>query len=249
MVPAAAVETKTAVITGGSSGIGLGLVRAFLERGYNVVANSRSIDPAKLDAQGLGESRRLKLVQGDVGLPETAQRIVDAAVKSFGRIDVLVNNAGIFIAKPFTDYTEEEFHALLSTNVHGFFHLTQRVVARMLEQGSGSIVNITAAIAEQPQASVPSAIPVLAKGGLNAVTGALALELAPRGIRVNAVAPGIIKTPMFGPESYDFLSGLQPSGKMGQVSDVVDAVLFLTTASHVTGQVLHVDGGMTSGRW
>lgn len=242
--------SKTAVITGGSSGIGLGLVRAFLERGYRVVANSRNIGAQWQAEQGWEEVETLALVSGDIGQAETARRIVETATERFGGIDVLVNNAGIFLPKPFTQYTEEELETLLATNLRGVFYLTQQVITQMLTQPSGgSIVNITASIAEQPLASVPAVAPILIKGGLNAATRALALEYADRGIRVNAVSPGIIRTPMFGPESYEFLQGLQPVGRFGEVSDIVGAVLYLVDAPFVTGDVLHVDGGMTAGKW
>jgi NAD(P)-dependent dehydrogenase (short-subunit alcohol dehydrogenase family) len=241
---------KTAVVTGGSSGIGLGLVKAILDRDYRVVVNARNLDPARLADRGLEVSDRLALVPGDIGDAATAQEIIETANTRFGSLDVLVNNAGIFLAKPFPDYTVEEWESLLSTNVRGFIHLTQRALSAMLARGAGgSIINITASIAEQPLSAVPAVVPILTKGGLNAATRALALEYATAGIRVNAVSPGIIKTPLFGPESYDFLNGLQPVGKMGTVQDIVDAVLYLIEAPFVTGEVLHVDGGMTAGKW
>jgi len=178
-----------------------------------------------------------------------AARITGTALDAFGRIDVLVNNAGIFTSRPFVEYTVDEFQSLVATNLHGFFHLTQLCVAQMLEQGQGSIVTLTASIAEQPLAGLPAVVPVLTKAGLNAATRALALELAPHGIRVNAVSPGAIETAMTAGASREFLADLQPLGSPGRVSDIVDAVLFLTGAAYVTGEVLHVDGGMTAGRW
>jgi NAD(P)-dependent dehydrogenase (short-subunit alcohol dehydrogenase family) len=243
------IPQKGVIVTGGSSGIGLGAVRAYLDRGYGVVANSRAIDAAALERQGLPASPRLVLVPGDVSEEATAQRITEAALQAFGRIDVLVNNAGIFIGKPFTEHTPDEFERLLSTNLRGFFHVTQRAVRQMLQQGGGSIVTISAAIADQPQAALPGALSVLTKAGLNAATRALALELAPKGIRVNAVAPGVIDTPLLPEDSEEFLKSLQPTGRIGRVEDIVNALLYLTESPYVTGQVLHVDGGMTAGRW
>ena len=240
---------RTAVVTGASSGIGLGVARAFLEQGFNVVASSRRIEAGGVAGPGRAGPGHLRVVQGDIGQRDTALRIAATALEHFGRIDVLVNNAGIFISRPFTEYTTDEFQALVTTNLHGFFHLTQLAVAQMLKQGEGSIVNVTASIAEQPMASIPSVVPVLTKGGLNAATRALALELAPRGIRVNAVSPGAIETPLTAGAPANVLADMQPLGRPGQVGDIVDAVLFLTRAAYVTGEVLHVDGGMTAGRW
>src|SRR5512133_1615125 len=240
---------KSAIVTGGSSGIGLGAVKAYLDWGYGVVANSRSIDHAKLEKYGVQASPRLVLVPGDISEEATARRIVEAALQAFGRLDVLVNSAGIFIGKPFTEYTPDEFECLLSTNLWGFFHITRLTVARMLQQGSGSIVTISAAIADQPQAALPAALAVLTKAGLNAATRALALELAPKGLRVNAVAPGVIDTPLLPEDSGEFLKSLQPTGRIGRVEDIVNTLHYLTESPYVTGQVLDVDGGMTAGRW
>lgn len=241
--------SRRVVVTGASSGIGLGLVRAFLERGDRVVATSRHVDGGALEREGVPPSDRLVLVRGDVGARDTAERVVAAAAERFGGVDVLVNNAGIFVSRPFTAYTPSELQALLGTNVHGFFHLTQLVVRGMMERGGGSIVTITASIAEQPMASMPAVLPILTKAGLNAATRALALELAPHGIRVNAVSPGAVRTRLNANAPEELLASLQPLGRPGQVGDVVDAVLYLTGATYVTGEILHVDGGMTAGRW
>jgi NAD(P)-dependent dehydrogenase (short-subunit alcohol dehydrogenase family) len=234
-------EHKVALITGASQGIGAGLVEGFLDRGYRVVANSRTIRPS--------ENPDLLTISGDIADPATAERIVAAAVDRFGRIDTLVNNAGIFIAKPFVDYSEADFAAVLSVNLTGFFHISQRAAARMLRQGSGHIVNITTSLVDQPLAGVPAAMASLTKGGLNAVTRALAIEYADKGIRVNAVSPGIIKTPMHREENHAFLATLHPMQRLGEVREIVDAVLYLETAVFVTGEILHVDGGAHAGRW
>ena len=236
---------KTAIITGGSQGIGAGLVEAFLKRGYSVVANARNIT----EVNPFPPSPNLALVDGDIGDPKTAKQIVDTAVSRFGRIDVLVNNAGIFIPKPFTEYTTEDLNALVSTTLAGFLYVSQLAVKRMLQQKSGSIVNVSTALVDQPIAGVPVAVQVMAKGSLHAVTRALAIEYAKDGIRVNTVALGVIKTPMHKPETYDSLKGLHPMGRMGEIKEVVDAVLFLTDATFTTGEVLHVDGGAHAGKW
>ena len=236
---------KTAIITGGSQGIGAGLVEAFLKRGYSVVANARNIT----EVNPFPPSPNLALVDGDIGDPKTAKQIVDTAVSRFGRIDVLVNNAGIFIPKTFTEYTTEDLNALVSTTLAGFLYVSQLAVKRMLQQKSGSIVNVSTALVDQPIAGVPVAVQVMAKGSLHAVTRALAIEYAKDGIRVNTVALGIIKTPMHKPETYDSLKGLHPMGRMGEIKEVVDAVLFLTDATFTTGEILHVDGGAHAGKW
>jgi NAD(P)-dependent dehydrogenase (short-subunit alcohol dehydrogenase family) len=233
-------ERKVVVITGASGGIGAQLSKAYRQIGYQVIASSRSMrksdDPAIL------------AVAGDVTQPETAERIFGTAAERFGRIDTLVNNAGVFIAKPFTEYSEKDFATMIAVNLAGFFHLSQKAAAWMLRMGSGHIVNITATIAEQPVASLPAALGTLTKGGLNAVTRSLAIEYASRGIRVNAVSPGAVKTPMNPPEAHEFLSGLQPMGRMGETQEITDAVIYLEKAAFVTGEILHLDGGWSAGR-
>jgi NAD(P)-dependent dehydrogenase (short-subunit alcohol dehydrogenase family) len=228
------------IVTGASQGIGAGVANLFLERGYNVVANSRRISKKN----ELQRSDRLVPVDGDIALPATADKIVAAALERFGAIDALVNNAGIFFAKPFADYTAEDLRALSATNLDGFLHISQRVIRQMLAQKRrGSLVNITASIADHPRAALPAAVPMITKGGLNAVTRSLALEYARQGIRVNAVAPGAIDTPLVAGASKDFLQALSPMGQIGTSRDIAEAVLYLTEAGNVTGVVLHVDGG------
>jgi NAD(P)-dependent dehydrogenase (short-subunit alcohol dehydrogenase family) len=236
---------KTAIVTGASQGIGAGLVEAFVKRGYNVVANSRNI--AKTNP--FPASSNLVLIGGDVGDPKTAANIVETAVSRFGRIDVLVNNAGIFIPKPFTEYTSEEFNALVSTTLAGFLYVSQLSVKQMLRQKSGSIVNISTSLVDQPIAGVSAAVQVMIKGGLHSVTRSLAIEYAKDGIRVNTVAAGIIDTPMHKPDTLEFLKGLQPVGRIGEIREIVDAVLYLTDATFTTGEILHVDGGVHAGKW
>jgi NAD(P)-dependent dehydrogenase (short-subunit alcohol dehydrogenase family) len=238
------IEQKVVVITGASQGIGAGLIKGFREIGYGVVANSRSISKSDI-----GRDPAIVIVDGDIGVPDTADRILSAAIERFGRIDTLVNNAGIFLPKPFIDYSQADFAAMVAVNLAGFFHISQKAASRMLQNGSGHIVNITATIAQQPMASLPAALPALTKGGLNAVTRSLAIEYANRGIRVNAVSPGVIKTPMHAPETYQYLAGLQPMGRMGETREILDAVLYLEKAAFVTGEILHVDGGASAGRW
>lgn len=232
-------EQKVAIVTGASQGIGSALVKAFRARQYQVVANSRKIKPTS--------DPDILAVPGDIADPETSQRIVSEAVERFGHIDTLVNNAGIFIARPFTDYTEEDYLLLLAVNLGGFFHLTKRVAAEMLRQGSGHIVQITTSLVDHANSQVPSVLASLTKGGLNAATKSLAIEYALKGVRVNAVAAGIIKTPMHAPETYEYLSKLHPVGRMGETRDIVDAILFLESAPFVTGEILHVDGGQSAG--
>ena len=232
-------ERKVAIITGASQGIGAALVKAYRERNYRVVATSRSIKQ--------GSDPDIVAVAGDIGDPATAERVVKEAVARFGRVDTLVNNAGIFISKPFTDYTIDDFRAKVWTNVAGFFHITQRAAAEMLKQGSGHIVNITTSLTDQAVAGVPAALANLTKGGINSATKALAIEYADKGIRVNAVSPGIIKTPMHPAETHEFLAALHPMKRIGDVRDIVEAVLYLESAGFVTGDILHVDGGQSAG--
>jgi NAD(P)-dependent dehydrogenase (short-subunit alcohol dehydrogenase family) len=230
---------KVAVVTGASQGIGAGLVEAYLANGYRVVATSRSIKP--------NGNPDVLVVSGDIGDPATGPRVIEEALKAFGRIDTLVNNAGIFIASPFTAYTAEQYGDMLSTNLDGFFYITQAAVDAMEKQGFGHVVSITTTLVDQPKSKVPSVLASLTKGGIAAATKSLAVEYASRGIRVNAVSPGIIETPMHAKEIHEFLAGLHPVGRMGEVSDVVDAVLYLDGANFITGEILHVDGGQIAG--
>jgi NAD(P)-dependent dehydrogenase (short-subunit alcohol dehydrogenase family) len=237
---------KAAIVTGASKGIGAGLVTAYLERGYGVVANSRSIAKDNL----LPKSDFLALVEGDIADPSTSERITTAALSRFGRIDVLANNAGIFLAKAFTDYTVADLRALNAVNIEGFFFITQLVVKQLLAQKSGgNIVNITSTLAGHPIAGANCSVPMISKGGLEAVTRSLALEYVNQGIRVNAVAPGIVDTPMHKDDPVAFLRTLQPMGRLSSVRDIVNAVLYLTDAEQVTGEVLRVDGGSHVGKW
>ena len=236
---------KAAIATGASQGIGAGLVEAFLKRGYSVVANSRNIS----EVNPFPASANLALVDGDIGDPKTAAKIVDTAVSRFGRIDVLINNAGIFIPKPFIEYTTEDFNALVSTTLAGFLYVSQLSVKQMLRQKSGSVANVSTTLVDHPVSVVTVTVQVMAKGSLHAVTRALAMEYAKDGIRVNTVALGAIKTPMHKPEAYEFLKGLHPLGRMGEIKEVVDSILFLTDATFTTGEILHVDGGAHAGKW
>ena len=234
---------KTAIVTGASQGIGAAIVDALLNARYNVVATSRNVN------QSLKASSNLVLVAGDIGKKEIAEKVVTAAMENFGRIDLLVTNAGIFFPKPFTDFTSDDFNALVSTNLLGFLYVTQLAVEQMLKQKSGSVVSITAALADQPIAGVNAAVPMITKGGLNTVIKSLAIEYAKEGIRFNAVAPGIVDTPMHKDNPKVFLRTLQPMGSFARVNDISDAVLYLAHAGQVTGEILHVDGGSHAGRW
>jgi NAD(P)-dependent dehydrogenase (short-subunit alcohol dehydrogenase family) len=230
---------KVAVITGASQGIGAGLVDAYRKLGYGIVATSRSI-ATSADAD-------IVTVRGDIADADTAERVVAEALSRFGRVDTLVNNAGLFIAKPFTDYTAEEFATLIGVNLAGLFHITQRVLSPMLEQGAGHIVNITTSFVDHPNSNVPSVLASLTKGGIASATKSLAIEYAARGVRVNAVSPGIIKTPMHPVETHETLAALHPVGRMGEISDIVDGVIYLESAPFVTGEILNVDGGQSAG--
>ncbi|MGK3939722.1 SDR family oxidoreductase [Streptomyces caeruleatus] len=230
---------KVAIVTGASQGIGAALVEGYRKLGYAVVATSRTIAP--VDDAGV------LTVQGDIADPATAERVVAAAVERFGRIDTVVNNAGVFVAKPFTAYTAEDYATVTGINLAGVFHLTRHAVPHLLAQGGGHIVNVTTSLVDNADSRVPSVLASLTKGGVQSATKSLAVEYATRGIRVNAVSPGTIKTPMHAEETHEFLAALHPVGRMGEVSDIVDAVLYLETAPFVTGEILHVDGGMSAG--
>ncbi|MFS8974174.1 SDR family NAD(P)-dependent oxidoreductase [Cupriavidus necator] len=230
---------KVAVITGASQGIGAELVKAYRERGYRVVATARNVKPS--------DDRDIVTVPGDIADPETAQRVISAALENFGRIDTLVNNAGIFVAKPFTTYTAADYAAVTGVNLSGFYFITQLAIAEMEKQRSGHVVSITTSLVDHAISGVPSVLASLTKGGLNAATKSLAIEYARTGIRVNAVSPGVIKSPMHPPETHAALSALHPVGHMGEMRDIADAVLYLESASFVTGEILHVDGGQSAG--
>jgi NAD(P)-dependent dehydrogenase (short-subunit alcohol dehydrogenase family) len=234
----------TAIITGASSGIGLGLTKALLSNGYRVVANARRASAAGT----LEPSPNLVLVDGDVADPETGATLTRTAVERFGSVDLLVNNAGVFVAKPFTDSTVEDVQRLVATNITGFFHVTQPAVRQMRAQGSGHVVTITTSLANQPIQGVNAALSLLTKGGLNAITRALAIEYAKDGVRVNAVAPGFVDTPMHPQNAHAFLESLQPIERLASVDEIADAVLYLDKATFVTGELVHVDGGAHAGR-
>jgi NAD(P)-dependent dehydrogenase (short-subunit alcohol dehydrogenase family) len=232
-------QQKVAIVTGASQGIGAGLVKAFRDRNYRVIANSRSIKPSS--------DQDVITVPGDIADRAVAERIVKEAMSRFGRIDTLINNAGIFTMKPFTEFTAQDYADNISVNLTGFFHITQLAIAEMEKQRSGHVVNISTGLVDHAVDGVPSVLASLTKGGLNSATKSLAIEYAKRGIRVNAVAPGVIKTPMHAPDHYDVLAGLHPVNRMGEISDVTDAVLYLDSAGFVTGEILHVDGGQSAG--
>ena len=239
-------QRKTVIVTGASQGIGAGVANLFVDRGYNVVANSRRIT----QKNELQRSDNVALVDGDIALPATAAKLVDTAMKRFGSIDALVNNAGIFMVKPFTQFTLDDFRSLAATNLDGFFHVTQRVIERFLEQKrGGSVVSITTSLTDSPLAALPASVPMITKGGINAISRNLAMEYAKQGIRVNAVAPGVVDTPLLKGLEKDFLQSLSPMGEIGTTRDIADAVLFLTEAPRVTGVVLNVDAGAHLGKW
>jgi NAD(P)-dependent dehydrogenase (short-subunit alcohol dehydrogenase family) len=237
MIPPPKHEEKVAIITGASQGIGAGLVSAYRKLGYAVIASALSIGPS--------DDPSIVTIAGDIAEPDTAQRIVEVAVEHFGRIDTLINNAGIYIGKPFTEYTLEDFNALIAVNLAGFFHITTRAVKQMLDRGAGHIVNVSTTLAEYAESKTPAALQSLTKGGLAAVTGSLAIEYASRGLRVNAVSLGVIKT--HDDSSYAGMCALHPIGRVGEIEDVVGGVLYLESAPFVTGEILHIDGGQSAG--
>jgi len=238
-------KRKTMIVTGASQGIGAGITNALIERGYNVVGNSLSINASAFPA-----TERLAVVRGDIGDPATARDIVSKALEIFGSIDGVVNNAGIFFTKPFTEYTAEDFEKLSATNLRGYINLTQLAVQQMLIQNTGgSVTCITSAMVDHPIAGVNASVAMVTKGGLEAITRSLAIEYAKQGIRFNAVAPGVVNTPMHANGSSEYLKRLSPMGEISEVSDIVDAILYLTEARHVTGEVLHVDAGAHNGKW
>jgi NAD(P)-dependent dehydrogenase (short-subunit alcohol dehydrogenase family) len=231
---------KVVVVTGASQGIGAAIVQAFRKLDYAVVATSRSIKPS--------DDANVLTVAGDIGDPAVAQRVIAEGIARFGRIDTLVNNAGIYIGKPFSEHTVEDYAAVVNVNMAGFFYITQLAIAEMEKHSSGHVVSVTASVADTAYSGVYSVLAALTKGGLNAATKSLAIEYAAKGIRVNAVAPGIIKSPMHAPETHDALGAFNPLGRIGEVSDIADAILFLDSAPFITGEILHVDGGQSAGR-
>lgn len=231
---------KVIVITGASQGVGAEVVRAFRKLDYRIVATSRSIGPS-------GDESILNIA-GDIGDSKTAQRVISEGVARFGRIDTLVNNAGIYIGRPFTEHSLDDFAAVMNVNMAGFYHITQRAIAEMEKQSAGHVVTVTATIGPVAVSGIYSVLAALTKGGLNAATKSLAIEYARKGIRVNAVAPGIIKTPMHAPEMHETLGAIHPIGRMGETSDIANAILFLDSAAFMTGEILHVDGGLNAGR-
>ena len=237
--------SRTAIVTGASQGIGACVVKTLLERGYNVVATSHSMEKSRFQA-----SKQLALVDGDIGQASTAQRIAETAVERFGGIDMLVNNAGIYFTKPFPDYTSEDISKLFSTNLYGFIYLSERVVAQMLKQKKGgSVVSISASQANHPIAGVTASVPMITKGGIESISKNLAMEYAKAGIRFNSVAPGIVDTPLHSDDPTDVLRTLSPMGSISDAQEIADAVVFLAEAPHITGEVLHVDGGAHIGKW
>jgi NAD(P)-dependent dehydrogenase (short-subunit alcohol dehydrogenase family) len=239
-------QKKTIIVTGASQGIGAGIVQGFLARGYNVVATSRSVSKS----EAFKPSEQLALVDGDIGEMATAIKIVDTALTKFGRIDGLVNNAGIFIAKPFTDYTPGDFNSLVHTNLEGYLYVTQLVIKQMQAQKTGgSIVGISSTLVDAPNRSLTASVAMITKGGIEAISRSLASEYAPEHIRVNVVAPGIVDTPLTQGNPKDFLKTLAPNNDVANIDDIVDAVVYLTEAKQVTGEVLRVDGGAHNGKW
>jgi NAD(P)-dependent dehydrogenase (short-subunit alcohol dehydrogenase family) len=238
--PPAADDTKVAIITGASQGIGAGLAEAYRKQGYAVIATARTISSTA--------DSGIVAVEGDIADPDTAERVVEEALERFGRIDTLINNAGIYIGKPFTDYTLEDFNALVAVNLAGFFHITSRAIERMLDRGCGHVVNVSTTLVEHAESATPAALQTLTKGGLVAATRSLAIEYASRGVRVNAVSLGVIRTQMHDESSYAGMGALHPIGRVGEIADVVGGVLYLESAPFVTGEILHIDGGQSAGR-
>ena len=234
------MHRKVAVITGASQGLGEGIANAFRARNYRVVGTSRSIKPS--------EDPDFLTIAADISDPATGKMVIEQALGRFGRVDTLVNNAGIFIASPFTQYTDQQYKDILSTNLNGFFYITQHAVEAMLNAGGGHIVQLTTTLVEYANSKVPSVLASLTKGGLAAATRSLAIEYATRGIRVNAVAPGVIKTPMHAPEKYAAMAAFHPMNRLGEIEDITQAILYLEDAKFVTGEILHVDGGQIAGR-
>jgi NAD(P)-dependent dehydrogenase (short-subunit alcohol dehydrogenase family) len=232
-------KQKVAVITGASRGIGAGLVTAYRKLGYAVVANARSITPS--------DDPMVLTVAGDIAAPGVGTRVIEEGLGAFGRIDTLINNAGVFVAKPFVDYTDADYDLMTGVNLRGFFEVSKPAIAAMLTQGGGHVVNISTSLVDHANSGVPSALASLTKGGLSAVTRSLAIEYASRGVRVNAVSPGVIRTSMHPVDTHETLAGLHPVGRMGDISDVVDAITYLETAGFVTGEIVHVDGGQSAG--
>jgi NAD(P)-dependent dehydrogenase (short-subunit alcohol dehydrogenase family) len=238
-------KRKTMIVTGAAQGIGAGVTNAFIERGYNVVANSLDITGSTFAA-----TDRLAVVRGDIGDPSTAREIASTAIETFGSIDGVVNNAGIFLSKPFTEYTAQDFEKLSGTNLRGYINLTQLAVKQMLIQNSGgSVICVSSAMVEHPIAGINASLAMVTKGGLEAITRSLAMEYAKEGIRFNAVAPGVVNTPMHANDSSVYLKSLSPMGEIADIADIVDAIVYLTEARHVTGEVLHVDAGEHNGKW
>jgi len=238
-------KRRTMIVTGAAKGIGAGVTNAFIERGYNVVANSLNIT-----ASAYPGADRLAVVKGDIGDPAVAYEIASTAITTFGSIDAVVNNAGVFFTKPFTDYTAEDFETLSATNLRGYIHITQLAVKQMLiQKRGGSVICITSAMVEHPIAGVNASLPMVTKGGLEAITRSLAMEYAKEAIRFNAVAPGVVNTPMHTNDPKEFLKNLSPMGAISEVDDIVEAIIYLTEARHVTGEVLHVDAGAHNGKW
>jgi NAD(P)-dependent dehydrogenase (short-subunit alcohol dehydrogenase family) len=242
---ATSLRSKVAIVTGASSGIGLEITKRLTANGYRVVANSRRLT----SAMTLSETSDLKLVDGDIGLQETAQRVVATAIQHFGSIDLLVNNAGIFIPKPFTEYTAEDFRMATATNLSGFFYVSQLAVSQMRLQKSGHVVNVTTSLVSQPVAGLPASLANLTKGGLESVTRALAMEFAAEGIRFNTIAPGVVNTPMHPVEAHEFLKQLSPMKRLAEVGEVADLLLYMESASFLNGEVVHLDGGAHAGKW